>query len=96
MSKSSPLVEESVKTRIAQIGHQMLFSPLPMLVEVCCQHSKRCRTANKRRWGHCIFMLEVQLAFHKGHVCTCGQLEVQLSQQHGRLWKIYNNNNNIS
>jgi len=27
----------------------------------------------------------VQLVFHKGHVCTCGQLEVQLSQQHGRL-----------
>jgi len=32
-------------------------------------------------------MLEVQLAFHEEQVCTCGQLEVQLSQQHGRLWK---------
>jgi len=30
----------------------------------------------------------VQLVFHKGHVCTCGQIEVQLSQQHGRLQKI--------
>ena len=32
-------------------------------------------------------LLEVQLVFHKGHVCTCGQLEVQLSQWHGRLWR---------
>jgi len=30
-------------------------------------------------------MLEVQLVFHKEQVCTCGQLEVQLSQQHGML-----------
>jgi len=27
----------------------------------------------------------VQLVFHKEQVCTCGQIEVQLSQQHGRL-----------
>jgi len=30
----------------------------------------------------------VQLMFHKEQVRTCGQIEVQLSQQHGRLWKI--------
>jgi len=33
-------------------------------------------------------LLEAQLAFQEEQVCTCGQLEVQLSQQHGRLWKI--------
>jgi len=30
----------------------------------------------------------VQLVFHEEQVCICGQIEVQLSQQHGRLWKI--------
>jgi len=35
--------------------------------------------------GHNTPLLEVQLAFHKEQVCTCGQIEVQLSQQHGRL-----------
>jgi len=29
----------------------------------------------------------VQLVFHKEQVCTCEQLEVQFSQQHGRLQK---------
>jgi len=29
-------------------------------------------------------VLEAQLAFHKGHVCTCGQLEVQLEST---AWK---------
>jgi len=36
-------------------------------------------------------VLEVQLVqpvFHKEQVCTCEQVEVWLSQQHGRLWKI--------
>jgi len=35
-------------------------------------------------------VLEVQLAqlaFHQEQVCTCEELEVQLSQQHGRLQK---------
>ena len=30
----------------------------------------------------------VQLVFHKEQVRTCGQIQVQLSQQHGRLEKI--------
>jgi len=28
-----------------------------------------------------------QLAFHKEQARACGQLEAQLSQQRGRLWK---------
>jgi len=32
-------------------------------------------------------VLKLQLAVHEEQVCTCGQLEVQLSQQHGRLQK---------
>jgi len=51
------------------------LSPV-IVLSMCLLHSK--------------FVLEVQLAFHKEQVFAHWQLEVQLSQHHGRLQKIHN------
>jgi len=66
-------VKTSLKKGRWQAGHD----------STCLNQLEQRGQRRQRRW-----MLEAQLAFHKEQVCTCGQLEVQLSQQHGRLQKI--------